>query len=75
MHKITPADTQLSILIRNELQRKLEAVLVIEEVNVSADSFYGSQGRIGESFSDDNEGLISAAIAYNPRVKTMEMET
>lgn len=41
--------------------------------NASADSFYGSQGRISENFHDANEGLI-AKLKENS-IETLEMET
>lgn len=44
-------------------------------VNASADSFYGSQGRIDPAFVDANANLIDVIKQRRPGVATLEMET
>ncbi len=44
-------------------------------VNASADSFYGSQGRIDGAFLDANANLIDVIRERRPGVATLEMET
>jgi uridine phosphorylase len=48
---------------------------VREGVNVTAESFYSSQGRIDDNFDDDNAALIDSVVATYPEAKSMEMET
>lgn len=45
-------------------------------LNVTAESFYGSQGRMDPNFFDDNATLIDDVTRhYNGEAQTMEMET
>lgn len=44
-------------------------------VNASADTFYGSQGRIDPTFIDANANLIDTIRERRPGVATLEMET
>lgn len=44
-------------------------------VNASADSFYGSQGRIDPAFIDANANLMDVIRERRPGVATLEMET
>jgi uridine phosphorylase len=44
-------------------------------VNVSADSFYASQGRTDPSFNDENESLISDVKERFGDAMTLEMES
>ncbi|SNX85994.1 related to Purine-nucleoside phosphorylase [Melanopsichium pennsylvanicum] len=44
-------------------------------VNASADSFYGSQGRIDPAFVDANANLMDVIKERRPGVATLEMET
>ncbi|GAK65578.1 purine and uridine phosphorylase [Moesziomyces antarcticus] len=46
-----------------------------DTVNASADSFYGSQGRIDPAFVDANVNLIDVIRERRPGVATLEMET
>jgi uridine phosphorylase len=46
-----------------------------DTVNASADSFYGSQGRIDPAFVDANANLIDVIRDRRPGVATLEMET
>lgn len=52
-----------------------EAKAVGNTVNASADSFYGSQGRIDPAFLDANANLMDVIRERRPGVATLEMET
>lgn len=52
-----------------------EANAVGNTVNASADSFYGSQGRIDPAFLDANANLMDVIKERRPGVATLEMET
>ncbi|TKY84574.1 hypothetical protein EX895_006476 [Sporisorium graminicola] len=52
-----------------------EVRAVGDTVNASADSFYGSQGRIDPAFVDANANLIDVIKERRPGVATLEMET
>jgi uridine phosphorylase len=61
--QVAPADAQLSALLLGELRAYAEgkpalAISIGEGCNITADSFYSSQGRIDPSFCDDNAGII-----------------
>ncbi|CBQ73907.1 related to Purine-nucleoside phosphorylase [Sporisorium reilianum SRZ2] len=51
-----------------------EVKAVGDTVNASADSFYGSQGRIDPAFIDANANLIDVIRERRPGVATLEME-
>jgi len=44
-------------------------------VNVTADSFYSSQGRTGEMFDDRNADLLDRILEADPKALSLEMET
>jgi uridine phosphorylase len=74
LSKICPADDTLSKLII----RKLEAVVsgsVYAGLNLTADSFYSSQGRITDDFEDYNHTLLDEAMERYPELTSLEMET
>jgi uridine phosphorylase len=48
---------------------------VVEAVDATADSFYGSQGRIDSNFADQNTGLIEAIMDTYPETASLQMET
>ena len=48
---------------------------VVHGIDVSADSFYSSQGRVGPDFADCNDGLLEALEARLPDAASLEMET
>lgn len=76
LHKIVPADHTVSALLIKELCGALGSDHVVEGVNVTADSFYSSQGRLDDRFDDRNEDLISNLIhSTYPNAKSLEMET
>ena len=75
MSKIAPADEKLSSSLFAELTRTIKDVLVTSGANVTAESFYSSQGRIDDSFHDDNSDIIKSILQNYPKALTMEMET
>lgn len=44
-------------------------------MNLSADSFYCSQGRIGSHFDDRNETLVDELLELHPELTSFEMES
>jgi len=48
---------------------------VVRGGDVTACSFYGSQGRTGHGFDDRNESLVSDVLALHPDALSMQMET
>ena len=71
-----PADSQLTALVDEELRKELQGKhAVIRGINVTAESFYSSQGRLDENFVDDNSDLIMRVAEEIPEVRSMEMES
>ena len=86
MYQVAPADPRLSASLEAELSQTLHAdaalmvgrnagELVSSGTNVTAESFYSSQGRLDSQFEDANEGLIDQVCEKYPDALTMEMET
>ena len=86
MFDVAPSDPRLSAALEEELSNALhgdaqlmegrkKGDLVICGTNVTAESFYSSQGRLDPEFEDGNEGLIEQVCARYPNAMTMEMET
>eukprot|EP00887_Chlorella_sp_A99_P005428 scaffold1.g5428.t1 len=69
------SDPALSARLRAELAARLGEGGVCAGLNVSADSFYSSQGRISAHFDDYNASLIDDVLAAYPNALNMEMET
>jgi len=67
------SDPVLSDLLYEELQGKSKFAL--KGMNISADSFYSSQGRPSKYFDDCNAEVMSQVKALYPDALTMEMET
>lgn len=74
-YKVAPVDQQLSAILKNELTKELGEEIVSEGGNVTAESFYGTQGRIDPNFDDQNDTIIELIKAEYPEAKTLEMET
>jgi len=77
MHRVAPADADLSQLMFSELRanEKLEEKYIIQGTNVTAESFYSSQGRIDPGFDDRNTDIFQQVNAHYPTATTFEMET
>jgi uridine phosphorylase len=75
-YKLVPADQELSHLVAKNLREFLkDPEIVVEGVNVTADSFYSSQGRIDDRFYDHNHGIIDLIQKKYPAARSLEMET
>lgn len=76
-HKISKSNRELSSLVSKELQLNdfINENQVVQGLNVTADSFYSSQGRIDPRFPDDNEDLIGKILSLYPNATSVEMET
>lgn len=68
-------DSELNSSIVSALQKAMGSDKVNEGTNITADSFYSSQGRADPSFNDENGRLISEVLKKYPKAITMEMET
>lgn len=75
LYKPAPADGDLSILLYSDLVEELGSEIVVKGMNVTAESFYSSQGRVDENFDDDNKEIIDTILKRYPEAKTLEMET
>jgi len=72
--KVVPADDALTRSLVAELTSALPGKIGTG-VNITAESFYSSQGRIDENFLDNNVGLIAEVTSYYANAKSMEMES
>jgi len=76
LSQLAPACDGLSTLLSNALSEEVGAETIVQGVNVSADSFYSSQGRIDDNFDDSNDQLIvDYVLARYPDAGSMEMES
>lgn len=73
--QLCPSDARLSALVVSELSQALGSASVVPGANVTAESFYSSQGRIYEKFEDHNETIVAAVLERYATAKTLEMET
>lgn len=74
LSKIAPSNPKLSSLVVSGLSSSV-GDCVREGINVTAESFYSSQGRIDDNFEDNNSTLIDKVVVAYPGAKSMEMET
>jgi len=68
-------DTDLTNAVVSAVKGAMGAEKVNEGTNITADSFYSSQGRADPSFRDENSELIEEVLKKYPKAITMEMET
>jgi uridine phosphorylase len=73
--KIAPADSELSNLVLERLTEQLGAENLRSGVNVTAESFYSSQGRIDPDFEDNNHNINSLLLSHYPAARSLEMES
>ncbi len=77
--QIAPADMNLSRDLYSHLHELLtipHGSVIKQGANVTADSFYSSQGRLDDNFYDFNAGLLDNYVcARYPNAASMEMET
>ncbi|MBS0655402.1 MAG: hypothetical protein JSR46_06485, partial [Verrucomicrobia bacterium] len=70
------ADSSLHALLVDTLKKGSSGNFpVVEGLDATADSFYGSQGRIDPEFLDHNETLIDEVMQECPDTSTLQMET
>lgn len=72
---LCPADEALSQGIVDALKKQFSSDMVFEGVNITADSFYSSQGRQDPNFEDSNTDVLDEVLRRFPNAITMEMET
>jgi uridine phosphorylase len=70
-----PADRLLTDSVKEILQQSLGVDRVSEGVDVTCETFYNSQGRMDERFSDCEKGLVDRVGEEEQDVYAMEMET
>ncbi len=75
LHKIAPASQDLSALITAKLNAAVGEKHTVNGTNVTAESFYSSQGRLDANFDDENESIMDTIRAAYPSATTLEMET
>ncbi|CAK8995580.1 unnamed protein product [Durusdinium trenchii] len=68
-------DAELTSTVIAALREALGGEKVNEGTNLTADSFYSSQGRADSAFNDENSQLIGEVLDRYPKAITMEMET
>ncbi|CAK8995530.1 unnamed protein product [Durusdinium trenchii] len=71
---LSPVEELTSTVIA-ALREALGGEKVNEGTNLTADSFYSSQGRADSAFNDENSQLIGEVLDRYPKAITMEMET
>ena len=74
--KPVPADGEMSALLVENLRASLDDTTpVVEGLDVTACSFYSSQGRVDAAFIDHNEDLTERLVERYPDAMSLEMET
>ena len=61
--------------LQKHLAESLGADRVKSGLNLTADTFYASQGRVGTAFEDHNEGFMDKLCAAHPDALSLEMES
>lgn len=70
-----PPDPLLTALLSAACEAEVGPERVAGGLDATADSFYGSQGRTGGPFDDNNDDLVTELLAAQPRLISLEMET
>lgn len=74
--KPIPADDALSTALAANMRKHVgETTSVVEGMNVTACSFYSSQGRSDAAFDDRNDDLTDVLVEHYPEAMSLEMET
>eukprot|EP01035_Chromulina_nebulosa_P042188 gene42188-57123_t len=74
-YNIAPADEDLSASVAAQLRTAIDPSRVASGLNVTAESFYSSQGRIDDAFDDSNMDVLTTICTRYPSAKTLEMES
>lgn len=74
---VCKADEQLQKILKKNLEDECrkDKINIVEGLNGSADSFYGSQARTDDDFVDFNSTLLEEIHKKHPECITLEMET
>lgn len=72
--KPLPLDEQLHKIIMEEFSKHTE-YRTVSGPDISADTFYASQGRHDSNFTNQNDKVISTMLQREPEALTFEMET
>ena len=67
-------DRDLHQCLKRELEKD-NILPIVEAVDATSDSFYGSQGRIDPYFPDQNEAFLDNLLATYPETGSLQMET
>lgn len=73
--QILQADVDLHAKLMKSLKNSIESFPVVEATDATADTFYGSQGRLDASFDDRNVSLIDHILEQHPDTGSLQMET
>jgi len=71
--KCVESDKEITELIEKEFTAM--GAKFVKGLNASADTFYGSQGRITKDFPDNSASLIEEIMEAHPKLCSLEMET
>ncbi len=74
----SPLSATLSLhnkLLKALQQTPSRSFPVVAAIDATADSFYGSQGRIDNSFDDRNNNLLDYIMNQHPQTSSLQMET
>ncbi len=70
------ADSELTESLITSLQKNSgDTFPIVQAIDATADSFYGSQGRTDSQFQDKNESLIDTIMDLYPMTASLQMET
>lgn len=75
LSKVAPADAELSSLVLSKLGEQVGTEHLRSGVNVTAESFYSSQGRIDPNFDDNNHSINQLLTTHYPNARSLEMES
>jgi uridine phosphorylase len=68
-------DRQLCEWLKTTLETNVKEYPIVDAMNATCDSFYGSQGRKDVNFEDRNDNLLDELCFKYPNLATLEMET
>lgn len=75
MSQVAPANAELSDLLVAALSEHIGKDSLRTGTNVTAESFYSSQGRIDPNFDDDNHDINKMLVERYPSARSLEMES
>jgi uridine phosphorylase len=75
LSKVAPADAELSQLVLARLGENVGAEKLRTGTNVTAESFYSSQGRNDPVFDDRNQNIHDMLLKELPTARSLEMES